>query len=106
MPVRRQEIGERDGWVCGICQDPARPVDPGRQCPDPLAAVADHIIPRSRGGPDTPGNLQIAHFRCNALKWNGPAPFSAYARAVLSLAVDGTPIPARVWQRYGDSPRR
>ncbi len=29
------EIGERDGWICGICQDSERLVDPARKPPTP-----------------------------------------------------------------------
>ncbi|MEL7030841.1 MAG: HNH endonuclease signature motif containing protein [Pseudomonadota bacterium] len=31
-------------------------------------ATFDHIIPRSKGGADTPENLQLAHARCNKIK--------------------------------------
>ena len=33
-------------------------------------ATADHIVPISKGGPDTLTNLQLAHERCNSLKGN------------------------------------
>jgi len=66
---------------------------------DPLAASIDHILPRSRGGTDDDGNLQIAHLRCNLLKNDGAQPSPQYARAQLSLTLDGTPIPYRVWRR-------
>jgi len=33
-------------------------------------ATMDHIIPRSKGGPDTPENLQLAHATCNKIKGN------------------------------------
>ncbi|MEM7329222.1 MAG: HNH endonuclease [Pseudomonadota bacterium] len=33
-------------------------------------ATFDHIVPRSKGGPDTPDNLQLAHARCNKIKGN------------------------------------
>lgn len=137
-PVRRRgftraeriEIGERDSWLCGICQDPALLVErppalsdgktlhtelvagdvpfeeeivaekggASRRCPHPLSAVIDHVTSLDRGGLNTPDNLQIAHYRCNALKHNGPSPTPEYARAVLRHKLNGTPIPARVWQ--------
>lgn len=97
-------IGDRDGWVCGICRDPARPVhrplgavtvfasdltlvdvpaeahadEPREDVKlatrryDPLAASIDHILPKSRGGTDDDGNLQITHLRCNLLKHASP----------------------------------
>lgn len=33
-------------------------------------ATFDHIIPSSKGGPDTQDNLQLAHARCNKIKGN------------------------------------
>ncbi len=33
-------------------------------------ATFDHVIPRSKGGPDTLDNLQLAHARCNKVKGN------------------------------------
>ncbi len=131
-------IGNRDGWVCGICRDPGRPVHrpvgavtilasdlaledvpPGEQADgpreeveeaarryDPLAASIDHIVPRSRGGADDDGNLQIAHLRCNLLKHDQAQPSPEYARARLSLTLHGTPVPFRVWRRAVPLPRR
>lgn len=127
MPKNRSRdlirIGDRDGWVCGICRDPARPVhrpvgavtilasdltledvpagaqaDESREDVElatrhyePLAASIDHIVPRSRGTDDD-GNLQITHLRCNLLKHDQAQPSPEYARARLSLTLDGTPV--------------
>ena len=131
-------IGDRDGWVCGICRDPARPVrrplgvvtisasdliledvPAGTQVDepqedvelatrhyDPLAASIDHIWPRSRGGTDDDGNLQITHLRCNLLKHNQAQPPPEYARARLSLTLDGTPVPFGIWRRGSPAPAR
>ncbi len=33
---------------------------------------ADHIVPRSKGGPDTYANLQPMHRRCNLQRGNRP----------------------------------
>ena len=57
------------------------------------AASIDHILPRSRGGTDDDSNLQIAHLRCNLLKHDQAQPPPEYARARLSLTLDGTPVP-------------
>jgi hypothetical protein len=59
---RRQEIGERDGWICGLCQDT---VDPARRHPDPRAPSLDHIRTAAAGGSDTRDNLCITHWGCN-----------------------------------------
>jgi hypothetical protein len=69
----------------------------------PLAAVVDHIVPRFYGGTDDPDNLRITHWRCNALKHYGPTPGPAYAAAVLTRALDRTPVPARAWQQEHNS---
>ena len=134
-PIR---VGDRDGWVCGICRDPARPVhhplgpvtisvgdltlgdvpagtladeqwedaEPATRHYDPLAASIDHILPRSRGGTDDDSNLQITHLRCNLLKHDKAQPPPEYARARLSLTLDGTPVPFGVWRRAVPPPRR
>jgi hypothetical protein len=131
-------VGDRDGWVCGICRDPARPVhrplgpvaisagdltledvpagtlvdeqwedaELARRRYDPLAASIDHILPRSRGGTDDDSNLQITHLRCNLLKHDQAQPPPEYARARLSLTLDGTPVPYGVWRRAVPLPRR
>ena len=65
---------------------------------EPLKASIDHIQPRSRGGTDDDGNLQIAHLHCNLVKNTDAQPSRQYARAHLSLTLDGTPIPYRVWR--------
>lgn len=65
-PYTRQAIFERDGWVCGICDQPINPGLVGQVHPD--APSIDHIVPLSRGGDDTPANVQASHFGCNAGK--------------------------------------
>jgi 5-methylcytosine-specific restriction endonuclease McrA len=35
---------------------------------DPNSVTFDHIIPRGRGGSDTPMNLALACYRCNVAK--------------------------------------
>jgi hypothetical protein len=131
-------VGDRDGWVCRICRDPARPVhrplgavtivasdltledvlavaqadEPREDVKlatrryDPLSASIDHILPKSRGGTDDDGNLQITHLRCNLLKHDQAQPSPEYARARLSLTLDGTPGPFGVWRREVPRPRR
>lgn len=61
----RVEIFERDGWICGICNEP---VDPGLAHPDPMSASLDHIVPVSRGGKHSRANTQCAHLTCNVRK--------------------------------------
>ena len=54
--------------ICGIC---GKPVDRSLKYPDPGSPTIDHIVPITRGGhPSALENLQLAHFRCNRLKFN------------------------------------
>lgn len=63
--VDRQEIFERDGWVCQLCHEP---VDRSLVFPHKMAASLDHIVPLARGGKHEPSNTQLAHFICNSAK--------------------------------------
>jgi hypothetical protein len=49
--------------VCHLCGEPARAGDP---------LVADHVIPRSKGGHDGIGNLAPAHASCNGRRGDQP----------------------------------
>lgn len=52
--------------VCGIC---GQPIDKSLKAPHPMSAVADHIIPISKGGhPSDINNMQLAHWTCNRQK--------------------------------------
>lgn len=59
------EIASRDGWRCGLCNDP---VDRALRYPDPKSPSLDHVIPLAKGGGHTRGNAQLAHLRCNIAK--------------------------------------
>lgn len=59
------QLAKRDGANCGICR---RPVEMTLAAPDPGCPSVDHIHPRANGGTNHPGNLQLAHLRCNVLK--------------------------------------
>lgn len=58
-------IFERDGWMCGIC---GRKINKKLKYPNPLSKSIDHIVPLSKGGNDSPANVQAAHLRCNVGK--------------------------------------
>lgn len=60
-----EEIFDRDGWVCGICEEP---VDRSLKFPDKRSACIDHIKPIIAGGNDLRTNVQCAHFDCNSSK--------------------------------------
>lgn len=63
----RLVIFKRDNWKCKIC---GRQVRSGkkRHRQGHLLAVADHIIPKSKNGPDTLENLQTLCRYCDEAK--------------------------------------
>jgi hypothetical protein len=61
-PYLSSYVFERDGWVCGIC---GRKINKQLKHPDPLSPSIDHIVPLSKGGTDSPINVQESHLRCN-----------------------------------------
>lgn len=63
--AQRQEIYERDGWVCQICMEP---VDRKAHYLSNWFPSLDHIVPRSRGGTHDPANLRTAHRWCNSVR--------------------------------------
>jgi ribosomal protein L24E len=60
--ISLQEICERDRWVCHLCGDMVT-LD---------TASRDHVVPVSRGGPNTADNLRLAHLSCNARRKADP----------------------------------
>ena len=61
----RNDVFERDGWVCGICCDP---IPKDHSYPSPLSASLDHVVPLIRGGDHSMANSQASHLRCNLSK--------------------------------------
>ncbi|WP_020469614.1 HNH endonuclease [Zavarzinella formosa] len=55
---KRQRVLERDKFVCYLCGQPIQPDD----------ASIDHVIPKSKGGNHSMGNLRAAHKECNFRK--------------------------------------
>jgi hypothetical protein len=88
-----EEIGHRDSWVCGICQDGMRLVDPSPGAPRALSPSIDHIVAVSAGGPHARANVRITHLWCNVERGGGRTPSPQYMRARLSQALDGVPVP-------------
>lgn len=62
-----QDVAERDGWVCHLCE---KPVDASLSANHQMAATIDHILPVSLGGIDSLGNVALAHRSCNASRGN------------------------------------
>jgi len=67
-PYKDIDIFERDNWICGIC---GQKINKRLKHPNPRSKSIDHIMPLSRGGNDTPINVQAAHLRCNLSKYAG-----------------------------------
>jgi 5-methylcytosine-specific restriction endonuclease McrA len=57
VPLNRQNVFKRDNYTCVYCG-----------CTEKSALTLDHVIPQSKGGPDTWDNLVTACKRCNAEK--------------------------------------
>lgn len=59
VAIRLWQIG--DG-ICRICNTD---IDILLRHPHPASAQVDHVIPKSRGGGDSWGNLRVTHRQCN-----------------------------------------
>jgi 5-methylcytosine-specific restriction endonuclease McrA len=57
-PSTRQRVLQRDKNVCYLCEKKI----------DLRDASVDHVIPKSKGGTNSMGNLRAAHKDCNFLK--------------------------------------
>ena len=94
-PYTREEIWGRDNGLCSICGEE---IDLALVFPDPLSCTVDHHHPVSKRGPDVPGNVGVAHYRCNRAKWDGyTCPFAAWtvepvATEVASQFVGGSDV--------------
>jgi len=64
---QRKEVFQRDGGACRACGQ-AVTWTRSRQFFGPSVGAVDHIIPRARGGRNTPENLQLLCEGCNARK--------------------------------------
>jgi 5-methylcytosine-specific restriction protein A len=65
LGYKHQKLREqvlREESLCWLCGKPGTAADP---------LVADHIVPRSRGGVTTRSNLRAAHASCNAQRGDG-----------------------------------
>jgi 5-methylcytosine-specific restriction endonuclease McrA len=62
------EIYGTDCHICGTAIDLKAPTKVGADGWE-LALHLDHVIPLSKGGADTLGNIRPAHAKCNIRKW-------------------------------------
>lgn len=63
--VGLRDVGDRDGWLCGLCGEP---VDATLKVPNRWAPTVDHIVPLVLGGTHDWDNVQLAHMTCNSSK--------------------------------------
>lgn len=81
--IVRQDIYERDGWVCQLCKLPIdRTVSPQH----PMAATIDHMMPVSWGGSHTHRNVWTTHRSCNSEKSDRWADFPDIGRVMRDSA--------------------
>lgn len=66
-PLKVADLAARDGFGCAICGEL---VDFSLKRPEGRSPSIDHIMPVSRGGSNSPENLQLAHLTCNIRKRN------------------------------------
>lgn len=64
-PYTGNYVFKRDGWICQLC---GRKINKRLKYPNPLSPSIDHIVPLSKGGDDSPANVQATHLRCNVGK--------------------------------------
>jgi 5-methylcytosine-specific restriction endonuclease McrA len=56
--VDYERVLERDNGMCHLCGSAVLPDD----------LTFDHLVPMSKGGPHTMGNVAVAHYECNRYK--------------------------------------
>ncbi|MFB7195553.1 HNH endonuclease [Streptomyces sp. NPDC056240] len=78
-----EEIGARDGWICGLCRDP---VNQAYQHPDPRSPSIDHVRAIAVGGTDTRDNVRLTHWGCNHER-NASTPLATVEEAEVQRAV-------------------
>jgi 5-methylcytosine-specific restriction endonuclease McrA len=72
----RNEIFERDGWICQLC---GGQIDRSASPRSSMAPALDHVIPIVSGGPNTRANTQCVHMKCNSRKKDRHIPRMGFA---------------------------
>ena len=62
---RLDDIGERDGWRCWLCDEP---VDPNRSVNDDRGPSVDSRISKAKSKTSAPAAERLAHRACNTKK--------------------------------------
>lgn len=101
-----REVYDRCRGRCHICGGSVRWETP---YPDPLSKSLDHVTPLSRGGTHEPGNVRLAHLRCNVVKgsrvtvgWHQAGPYTSArerprSEVTVRAASTGTPRSGSPW---------
>ena len=83
---RLEEIAERDGWRCWLCDEP---IEPGTPANDERGASIDAVVTKARAKRSGPAEERLAHRGCNTKKGANEAvvPWPAHL-----FVVDAAPI--------------
>ncbi len=63
--MRLDEVGERDGWRCWLCDEP---VDPQMSVNDARGASVDAVVTKAKSKAKGPVDERLAHRGCNTRK--------------------------------------
>jgi hypothetical protein len=63
--ARLEEVGERDGWRCWLCDEP---VDPAMSVNDPRGPSVDSVLTKAKAKRSGPSEERLAHRGCNTKK--------------------------------------
>jgi len=63
--ARLQDVGDRDGWRCWLCDEP---VDPDMSVNDDRGPSIDSVITKAKAKKSGPSEERLAHRGCNTKK--------------------------------------
>jgi hypothetical protein len=63
--ARMEDVGEKDGWRCWLCDEP---VDPGMSVNDPRGPSIDAVVTKAKAKKAGPAEERLAHRACNTKK--------------------------------------
>jgi hypothetical protein len=63
--ARVEEIGDKDGWRCWLCDEP---VDPDMSVNDPRGPSVDAVVTKAKAKKAGPAEERLAHRACNTKK--------------------------------------
>jgi hypothetical protein len=62
---RLEDIGDREGWRCWLCD---QPVDPAMSVNDPRGPSVDGVVTKAKAKRSGPATERLAHRSCNTKK--------------------------------------